>query len=75
MCPESITLPTDYDSDNTTVTFSMDVMDNVDSMPTVSCMPASGSVFEFGETYVTCMVGDESGNMDNCTFLVNITGM
>ena len=75
MCPDTITMPTDANSDNTTVTYSMNVTDNVDSMPTVTCMPASGSVFEFGETNVTCMVGDDSGNMDNCTFFVNITGM
>ena len=74
MCPEDITTSTSVGISSTEVTFSMRISDNVDGNPAFSCTPASGSSFPFGETTVTCMVEDESGNMDNCTFVIDVRG-
>jgi uncharacterized repeat protein (TIGR01451 family) len=47
----------------------------VGSCGTVSCDPASGSVFPVGTTTVTCAATDTSGNtITTCSFIVNVTG-
>jgi uncharacterized repeat protein (TIGR01451 family) len=47
--------------------------DNCSSSVTISCAPASGSVFPAGTTTVTCTAMDESNNSANCTFTVTVT--
>ena len=40
----------------------------------VTCVPASGSLFEVGETTVTCSAVDGDGNVTTSTFVVVVTG-
>ena len=74
MCPSNITQNTDSGSDGANVTFAMRFMDNVDEQPTAYCSYLSGAKFPFGETIVTCNVSDSNNNVDNCSFLINVTG-
>jgi hypothetical protein len=39
---------------------------------TVACVPPSGSLFESGETLVTCTATDAAGNTASCSFLVRV---
>lgn len=39
----------------------------------VTCVPASGSTFGFGETVVTCSARDAHGNVGSATFTVTVT--
>ena len=48
--------------------------DNVDFSVEVSCIPASGSVFPFGDTTVSCTAADAAGNeAAPSTFTVHVT--
>ncbi|MBI1756469.1 MAG: Ig-like domain repeat protein [Fimbriimonas ginsengisoli] len=59
--------------DGATVTFASPVAtDNVDSAPTVTCTPLSGSLFGVGATLVTCTAVDAAGNQTTKTFTVNV---
>ncbi len=49
------------------------VSDIVDLTPSVTCWPASGSVFPLGDTVVSCTATDSSGNVSNSTFTVTVT--
>lgn len=40
----------------------------------VVCTPMSGSIFQLGTTPVNCVVEDNSGNQDQCTFNVVVSG-
>src|SRR5438105_4350597 len=40
---------------------------------TISCSPASGSMFPVGSTTVTCSATDQLGRSDACTFAVTVT--
>jgi large repetitive protein len=46
--------------------------DTIDANPTVSCSPASGGVFPFGTTAVTCTASDASGNSSSASFGVTV---
>jgi hypothetical protein len=46
--------------------------DVVDSNPSVSCLPASGSTFAVGTTNVTCTATDASGNPRTASFKVTV---
>jgi hypothetical protein len=46
--------------------------DNVDASVSVSCTPASGSVFPLGTTTVTCTATDAAGNSSSVTFTVTV---
>jgi X-Pro dipeptidyl-peptidase len=46
--------------------------DNEDPNPTVTCTPASGSVFPIGLTTVTCTAKDANGNTSSGTFTVTV---
>ena len=74
MCPSDITQNTDSGSDSANVTFAMRFTDNVDEQPMANCTYLSGTQFPFGETIVTCNVSDSSNNINNCSFLINVTG-
>ena len=43
--------------------------------PTVSCSPASGSIFRIGTTTVTCTASDGNGGTDTASFTVRVTAM
>ena len=47
--------------------------DSVDDSVDVTCVPASGTVFNEGRTRVTCTATDDSGNTVNTTFNVDVT--
>ncbi len=49
------------------------VTDLCDSLPTVICVPPSGSLFAFGATVVECTATDFSGNIAAGTFTVSVT--
>lgn len=40
----------------------------------ITCVPASGSVFPLGTTTVNCTATDVQGNSATCSFLVNVIG-
>jgi len=48
------------------------VSDLVDPAPTLTCVPASGSLFAPGETTVTCTGSDASGNTASADFIVAV---
>jgi hypothetical protein len=48
------------------------VSDDFDPLPTVSCLPASGSTFALGDTTVTCTATDVTGNSADTTFTVHV---
>ena len=48
------------------------VFDAIDPSPTLSCIPASGSVFAPGDTTVTCTGTDASGNSSTEAFIVTV---
>ncbi|HVV14953.1 MAG TPA: HYR domain-containing protein [Candidatus Paceibacterota bacterium] len=41
--------------------------DNIDPNPTVECAPASGTLFELGDTEVECVAEDATGNTSSTT--------
>jgi hypothetical protein len=47
--------------------------DVVDTSPSVSCLPESGSAFALGSTTVTCTASDASGNDSSRSFLVGVS--
>lgn len=59
----------------TTVSFTVTATDLVDPSPTISCKPASGSLFPVGATNVTCKASDAKGNVSpSKTFPVLVKG-
>jgi large repetitive protein len=46
--------------------------DAVDSTPTVTCSPGSGSTFQLGTTTVRCTARDDSNNSSSQTFTVTV---
>jgi Tol biopolymer transport system component len=57
------------------VTYTVTATDTDDPNPTVSCSPASGSVFPIGDTKVTCKATDASGNVGTGSFSVHVQGL
>lgn len=55
------------------VSFGVNVTDNV-KVTTLSCEPASGSVFPAGTTNVVCTAGDAAGNTSDKSFSVVVIG-
>ena len=55
------------------VSFGVNVTDNV-KVTTLSCEPASGSVFPAGTTNVVCTAGDAAGNTSDKSFSVVVVG-
>ena len=62
---EDVPIVINYDSPTAT--------DIVDDSVTVSCTPASGTVFGERTTEVTCTATDDAGNTANATFDVSVT--
>jgi hypothetical protein len=55
------------------VNFGVNVTDNV-KVTSLSCAPASGSMFPAGTTNVVCTAGDAAGNTSNKSFSVVVIG-
>ena len=55
------------------ILFATSTSDIVDASPTVTCVPASGSVFVLGTTTVNCIAEDASGNESPSSFDVTLT--
>ena len=77
--PPALTVPTDFSRDAASpdgalVTYAASATDDIDPAPTVSCMPASGSLFPIGDTTVNCTATDESGNSASASFAVHVKG-
>ncbi|MCI0747562.1 MAG: HYR domain-containing protein [Verrucomicrobia subdivision 3 bacterium] len=74
VCPSDITLlENPVDSGGAPVTFADPVASDIcDSNLNVVCVPPSGSVFQVGDTVVTCTATDIGGNVTPCTFTVRV---
>lgn len=71
-CPANLTAPKAADQCGAVVNFVANGSDNCGSA-TVTCVPASGSIFVVGTTIVTCTARDSSGNVSApCSFAVNV---
>ena len=73
ICPADTTVGC-ADSSGIAVDFDglIEVSDDCDPSPEVTCDPASGSTFLLGSTLVTCTATDSVGNESTCTFTVTI---
>ena len=54
------------------VSFVVTATDAVTAAPTVTCSPASGSVFPLGTTTVQCSAADAAGNASHASFTVTV---
>ena len=75
--PPSLSLPTDFATPQTSeqgaaVTFSATAYDLCAGSVSVTCVPASGSVFPIGATTVHCTAGDGSTNTASGSFQVTV---
>ena len=75
--PPTLSLPADMtvdatDSTGVVVNYTVTATDLVDPAPTVSCTPASGSLFPEGRTTVTCTATDANGNSSTGTQNVSV---
>jgi HYR domain-containing protein len=57
------------------VSYSVSATDTVDGTDSVSCAPASGSMFGFNTTTVSCSATDAAGNTATGSFTVTVTGL
>jgi hypothetical protein len=71
-CPQNMLRPTDPGASNAVVYFSVSATDNLPGC-TITCTPASGSVFQPGITTVVCLGRDAAGNTSTCMFFVTVT--
>jgi hypothetical protein len=69
-CDSNITVVNDPGQCGAVVNYTSSVSDNCFS--SMNCMPASGSFFPIGSTWVTCVAADESGNGAVCSLLVTV---
>ncbi|MCI0478960.1 HYR domain-containing protein, partial [Candidatus Uhrbacteria bacterium] len=72
--PPVVTVPADIVSASPVVTFTATAVDNIDGPVSVSCVPASGSTFPFGDTTVVCTAIDSHANFGYGFFNVHVTG-
>lgn len=56
----------------TLVSYTASATDGIDGSVTVSCAPASGSLFPYGATLVSCTASDAVGNVGTATFTVTV---
>ncbi|HVM59223.1 MAG TPA: HYR domain-containing protein [Verrucomicrobiae bacterium] len=74
-CQSDITNTVDLGESSAVVTFPTPAAtDNCSASVTVTCDPASGSIFQLGTRTVTCTAVDAASNTATCTFNVVITG-
>lgn len=77
--PPVLTLPAGVTADATspagaTVPYVVTAKDNFDPSPSVSCTPASGTLFPIGDTTVGCTATDASDNQSTGSFTVHVEG-
>ena len=75
----TLVLPADNTVDATSpagapVSYAVSATDDADPDPSVSCNPASGSVFAIGTTPVACTATDHAGNSSSGSFSVTVLG-
>jgi hypothetical protein len=71
-CPSALRLDADPGQCfRSNVTYSVTASDNLSGV-SLSCHPASGSVFGAGTTAVLCTATDRAGNTNHCSFLVEV---
>ncbi|XP_030838356.1 uncharacterized protein LOC589534 [Strongylocentrotus purpuratus] len=74
-CPD-ITSTTDQGLPTSShITINPRASDNTDPSPYVICSHTSRHAFYFGDTDLTCIATDESGNIGMCMFVVTVQGM
>jgi hypothetical protein len=72
-CLANLTANTDANQCSAVVNYTLPTAtDNCPGIGTVSCSPASGSVFSKGTTTVNCMVADGSSNTNSCAFTITV---
>lgn len=72
-CPTNISTNTDPNQCGAAVTYATPTAsDNCAGVGTVTCSPASGSVFAKGTTTVNCTVSDAANNTNSCSFTVTV---
>jgi streptogramin lyase len=74
-----LTLPGTITTDSTSpagavVSFATSASDDVDTILTVNCSPASGATFPIGTTTVTCSSTDAAGNTASASFQIAVKG-
>jgi hypothetical protein len=69
--PAAFTQPA-VDGNGAEVTFAVSASDAADPAPSLSCTPASGSLFPLGPTTVDCTATDGSGNQSAASFTVTV---
>lgn len=70
-CPSNIAVMAQSAS-GANVSFAVTAEDDSAEPPTVTCTPASGSLFPIGSTTVTCVATDRCGNQSRCEFKVDV---
>ncbi|MEZ5291990.1 MAG: HYR domain-containing protein [Vicinamibacterales bacterium] len=75
--PPVVTVPDDLVADaqgplGAVVTFTATATDDVSGPVPVTCVPASGSLFAYGPTSVTCTASDAFGNTGSASFRVTV---
>jgi HYR domain-containing protein len=71
--PPVITVPANFSSNTSLVTYSVSAVDAVDGTVPVTCSPASGSLFPNGAITVTCSAEDLRNNVSYATFVVTVS--
>ncbi|MBK9013666.1 MAG: HYR domain-containing protein [Saprospiraceae bacterium] len=71
-CPANISLGTGVGDCTAVVTWAAPTAtDNCPNI-TVTCTPPSGTTFPIGDSTIVCIVEDQAGNLDTCTFVVTV---
>jgi hypothetical protein len=71
-CPPNRVVNTDPGNCTAVVAYSVQVTDNCDATPSLSCVPASGASFPIGVTTVVCTAWDNCNNTNTCSFTVTV---
>lgn len=71
--PPVITVPAPFISTSSTVTYTVSATDNYDLAVSVTCSPASGTVFPTGVSTVQCSATDSHDNTAFASFLVSVS--
>ena len=75
-CPNNLNIETDPGNDTAVVTWThAPVIDNSRIDVQLICDRKNGSHFPIWDTLVTCTVVDNFGNIAQCQFTVNVSGM
>ena len=70
---DDITIPLPSDASTVIVEYDVTATDNSGQSITPDCTHESGSLFELGETIVTCTAEDSDNNIETATFTVTVT--